>query len=106
MMPSSYLAIIALILLGFQLLRTWWRLKSIPGPFWAKITNFQRVFWVRTGRAHEIHMEMHEKYGDFVRFGPNMISIGDPAAIPTVYPMRPGFPKVKEVKGNSIDTWR
>lgn len=93
MMPSSYLAIIALILLGFQLLRTWWRLKSIPGPFWAKITNFQRVFWVRTGRAHEIHMEMHEKYGDFVRFGPNMISIGDPAAIPTVYPMRPGFPK-------------
>lgn len=77
-----------------QLFRTYWRLKHIPGPFLAKITNLQRLSWVKSGRAHEIHQDLHDSHGDFVRFGPNMVSICDPAAIPTVYPMRPGFPKV------------
>lgn len=83
-----------LISLCYRLLGTYWRLKNIPGPFWARFTNFQRVLWVNTGRAHEIHQAVHRKYGNLVRFGPNMVSIADPAAIPTVYPTRPGFPKV------------
>ena len=78
-----------------QLVRTWWRLRHIPGPFLASLTNIQRVWWVKTKRAHLIHQQMHEKYGDVVRFGPNMVSISDPSVIPTVYPMRPGFPKVR-----------
>ena len=81
-----------------QLFRTYWRLRHIPGPFLAKFTNFQRVYWVTTGKAHEIHQQVHDKYGDFVRFGPGMVSICDPAAIPAVYPMRPGFPKVSATK--------
>ncbi|KAK0510977.1 hypothetical protein JMJ35_006529 [Cladonia borealis] len=76
-----------------QLIRTWWRLRHIPGPFLASLTNIQRVWWVKTKRAHLIHQQMHEKYGDVVRFGPNMVSISDPSVISTVYPIRPGFPK-------------
>lgn len=75
--------------------RTYWKLRHIPGPFWARVTNLQRVSWVRSRRAHEIHMKLHIKHGDCVRFGPNMVSISDPAAIATVYPMRPGFQKVR-----------
>ena len=98
--PNALLAAFAILLLAscLQLLRTYWRLRHIPGPFWAKITNFQRVYWVKTKKAHLIHQEMHEKYGEFVRFGPNMVSISDPSAIPTVYPMRAGFPKVGRSK--------
>ncbi|KAL8990214.1 MAG: hypothetical protein Q9177_001072 [Variospora cf. flavescens] len=79
--------------LCYHLLHTYTRLKHVPGPFWARLTNLSRVSWVRTRRAHEIHTDLHSHYGDCVRFGPNMVSIADPAAIPTIYPMRPGFPK-------------
>jgi hypothetical protein len=75
--------------------RVSWRLKHIRGPFYARFTNLQRVWWVKTGCAHEIHQRVHRQYGDVARFGPNMVSVADPAAIPTVYPTRPGFPKVR-----------
>jgi hypothetical protein len=79
----------------YTIFQTYWRLRDFPGPFWAKFTDFQRMFWVKTMRAQEIHQEVHDKYGDCVRFGPNTVSLADPAAIATLYPMRPGFPKVR-----------
>jgi hypothetical protein len=77
-----------------RLFFTYWKLRHVPGPFWARFTDIQRVLWVQTRRAHEIHEHVHEKYGPIVRFGPDMVSLADPAFIPTVYPVRPGFPKV------------
>lgn len=91
---AKVLAIISLLCLSLNVLVTYWRLRYVPGPFWARLTNLQRVGWVRTGRAHEIHNEMHDKYGTFVRFGPNIVSVSDPEAITTLYPMRMGFVKV------------
>ncbi|RYP44066.1 hypothetical protein DL768_009435 [Monosporascus sp. mg162] len=92
--------VVAQLILGFvissavvHLFRVYWRLRHIPGPFWAKFTNVQRVFWVKSRRAHEIHQAVHDKYGEVVQFGPNMVSLANPAWIPTVYPIRPGFPK-------------
>jgi hypothetical protein len=81
-------------LICYYYLQTYLRLKHIPGPFWAKFTDWQRVFWVKSKRAQEIHLEQHQKHGDVVRFGPNMVSLADPNLIPELYPMRPGFPKV------------
>ncbi|KAI8633672.1 cytochrome P450 CYP4/CYP19/CYP26 subfamily [Xylariaceae sp. FL1651] len=83
--------LLAIIL--FHLARVYWRLRSFPGPFWARFTNVQRVYWVQSTRSHIIHEEMHKHYGDFVRFGPNMVSISDPSLIPDVYPVRRGLPK-------------
>lgn len=80
--------------ISYYIFRSYWRLHDVPGPFWAKFTDIPRMLWVKKMRAQEIHWEAHEKYGDCVRFGPNMISLSDPAAIPLLYPMRPGFPKV------------
>jgi hypothetical protein len=93
--PSTLLgvALLPLAYLIYHVWRTYARLKDVPGPFWAKFTNLQRVLWVKTGRSHEIYQSIHE-HEDFVRVGPNMVSISNPAAIPDVYPMRPGFPKV------------
>jgi hypothetical protein len=93
--PSTLLAVVLLplIYLSYHIWCTYARLKDVPGPFWARFTNLQRVLWVKTGRSHEIYQTIHE-HEDFVRVGPNMVSISDPAAIPDVYPMRPGFPKV------------
>jgi hypothetical protein len=77
-----------------RVLWTSWSIRCIPGPFWARFTNLQRLYWVKTGKAHDIHYKLHEKYGKFVRIGPNVISISDPAALTTVYPTRMGVPKV------------
>jgi hypothetical protein len=94
--PSTLLGAVVLLLgyLCYYIYRTYSRLKDVPGPFWAKYTNLQRVLWVKTGRSQDIYQYLHQVYHDFVRIGPNMVSISDPAAIPDVYPMRPGFPKV------------
>ena len=86
---------VGLGLLVLQLWRTWFRLRHIPGPFPASITNFQRMGWIGTKRAHLILQEVHEKYGEVARIGPKTVSFSNPEAIPTVYPMRPGFPKVR-----------
>ncbi|RAH78799.1 cytochrome P450, partial [Aspergillus japonicus CBS 114.51] len=69
------------------------KIRQFPGPVWARSTNLQRLNWLQTGRSHEIHTELHDKYGTFVRLGPNMISISDPNALPTVYPSRTGVKK-------------
>ncbi|KAL2802293.1 cytochrome P450 [Aspergillus granulosus] len=91
--PVSAVLTIVVLFISLGALHALSRRSDVPGPFWAKFTNLQRVWWVKTGRAHEIHYKLHEKYGTFVRIGPNMISISDPAALSTVYPNRMGFPK-------------
>jgi hypothetical protein len=78
----------------FQLWRTWRRLSHIPGPFPASITNFQRARWVTTKRAHLILQDVHEKYGEVVRIGPNTVVFSNPEVISSVYTARTGFPKV------------
>ncbi|KAI0435574.1 cytochrome P450 CYP4/CYP19/CYP26 subfamily protein [Xylaria telfairii] len=69
------------------------RLWHIPGPRLACITDLQRVLWVRTKKAHLIHQEVHNKYGELVRTGPNNVMFSNPEAISTVYTTRTGFPK-------------
>ncbi|CAG8220366.1 unnamed protein product [Penicillium salamii] len=86
-----------LITLLAWLFLVWLKLRHIPGPFLPSISNFYRMRWVLTKQAHLIHQEFHQRYGDVVRLGPNMVSISDPSAIRTIYPMRKGFVKVSSV---------
>lgn len=69
------------------------RLSHIPGPFHASLSNFVRLKWVWSRRAHRIHVELHQKHGDLVRIGPNAISIGDPSEIPQIYGFTGKFKK-------------
>ena len=66
-------------------LKSYYSLSHIPGPFWSRLTNLPRLFWVKSYKAHEKHIELHRNYGPIVRFGPNMVSVGDPNAINTIY---------------------
>lgn len=70
------------------------RLQQIPGPFFAKITNLQRLYWVWTRHAHENHIDLHRKYGKLVRLGPNMVSIGDATEVKNIYRMSHPLEKV------------
>ncbi len=64
---------------------SYYRLSHVPGPFLASLTNISRLSWVVSNRAHDIHTALHRQYGPLVRFGPNMVSVGDPAEVGNIY---------------------
>lgn len=68
-------------------------LRSIPGPVFGKLTDLYRLLLVRTESAHEHHLCLHERYGPFVRLGPNNVSVSSPAAIPVLYNTRTRYLK-------------
>lgn len=85
----AYLAILGLVaaVLTFiyYTIRSYARLRHIPGPLTAAFTNIPRRAWVQTGNVHLIHTDLHRKHGPVVRFGPNHVLISDPGAIPVIY---------------------
>lgn len=95
-LPTAiHVAVLVLVVaLPLVLLRQYVRLWHVPGPFWARWSNLPRFFWVLSRRAHEIHIELHEKHGKLVRMGPNMVSVGDPAEIRNIYGITDKFKKV------------
>jgi hypothetical protein len=69
-------------------------LKDIPGPFFAKFSDLWR-FCNHYSRSHiETQKDLHEKYGDTVRLGPNIVSLTDPTLVKKIYEARGTFVKV------------
>ncbi|KAJ2897239.1 FAD linked oxidase domain containing protein [Zalerion maritima] len=68
-------------------------LRSIPGPFLAKISSLWLVSQCRRVRRSEAVIQQHRKYGDFVRIAPNHISIASPQALKEIYGHKTGFIK-------------
>lgn len=70
------------------------RLRSIPGPFLASMTDLYRLLDALTWKCQENQLALHEKYGKYVRYGPNMVAISDPDAIQVIYAINNKFVKV------------
>ncbi|KAK6988893.1 cytochrome P450 [Favolaschia claudopus] len=64
---------------------SWHPLRAFPGPLSYKISNLRRAYTTSTGKRHEIIKDLHEKYGKFVRIGPNMLSINSSTAVSQIY---------------------
>lgn len=60
-------------------------LSSVPGPFLASLTDLWRLLLVWGRRPEQAHIKLHQRYGKFVRLGPNSVSVGDPQAIQAIY---------------------
>lgn len=71
-------------------------LNKYPGPALAGYTNWWRFFDVWGRKTEWTHIHLHRKHGDFVRLGPNVISIADPKAIKTIYGLNKGMTKVSQ----------
>lgn len=69
-------------------------LNKFPGPLAASLTDWWRFFDVWNRRPDITHNRLHEKYGDVVRLGPNVLSFADPAATKSIYGLNKGFIKV------------
>ena len=57
------------------------RLHSFPGPSLAKVTKFYHMWNVRNYDQYLFLDRLHRQYGDYVRTGPNEITIFSPEAI-------------------------
>lgn len=97
------LVIVPAALLLQHIGRTYWRLSHIPGPFLAKFTNLPRLSWVLGNSAHDVHVSLHRRYGPIVRFGPNMVSVADPAEIGTIYGFSKPWAKVCAIRMEMAD---
>ncbi|KAF2430043.1 benzoate 4-monooxygenase cytochrome-like protein P450 [Tothia fuscella] len=60
-------------------------LAKYPGPFLAKITDVYMAYHAWKGDRHLEFWRGHEKYGSFVRLGPNLLSVNTNTALKTIY---------------------
>ena len=67
--------------------------SSVPGPFLAKLTNLWRFIDVAQGRPDITQNALHEKHGDYVRLGPNVVSVRNPDVLKTIYGINKGYVK-------------
>ncbi|KAF4340980.1 cytochrome P450 monooxygenase oxidoreductase, partial [Fusarium beomiforme] len=68
-------------------------LSRIPGPPLAKWTKLWRLYDVYNGQSHKTAIRLHQKHGPLVRIAPNVVSVGDPQAIKTIYGLTGAFTK-------------
>ncbi|CAG7993093.1 unnamed protein product [Penicillium olsonii] len=69
-------------------------LVCIPGPFQAEITHLWRFIDVANGHAEATLYDLHQKHGDYVRLGPNVVSVRNLDALKTIYGINKGYRKV------------
>ncbi|KAF8150653.1 cytochrome P450 [Crassisporium funariophilum] len=70
----------------------WHPLAKYPGPLICKVSKFYLAFLSLVGKQHIFYANLHQKYGEVVRIGPNELSICDPDAVqPMIGPN--GLPK-------------
>lgn len=74
---------------------------TVPGPTLAAFTDLWRLFTVWSRDSHSTYLKLHKKHGDFVRIGPNCISISKPDLIPVIYGIGKGY-----VKSDFYSVWQ
>ncbi|KAI0354613.1 high nitrogen upregulated cytochrome P450 monooxygenase 2 [Trametes cingulata] len=62
-------------------LSPWHPLARYPGPIMLRLTKAYLAWISRGGKRHIYTQELHRRYGDIVRVGPNELSINNAAAI-------------------------
>lgn len=77
--------------------------RSVPGPFFAKLTNLWRFIDVAKGHPEATLYELHKKYGDYVRLGPNVISVRNLDVLKEIYGINKGFKKV--LPSSPLPSW-
>lgn len=81
---GSYMAGVLVSMLAY---RTFFhRLRHYPGPRLASLTQFHHVWNIKNKIDHYKYVDkLHKQYGDFVRIGPNLLSVADPAIVNIVH---------------------
>ncbi|KAE8151989.1 cytochrome P450 [Aspergillus avenaceus] len=96
------------LVLGSWLLRRWFALHNLHGPWITRITNLWQAFHIVKGDLPEAVLHLHRRYGPIVRIGPHHVSIADPEEIKNIYRLPKGEmyqPLTAYVRGKKIMGW-
>ena len=92
--------IILVCLLVANIFQRYWRLKHIPGPPLASVTNIWYLyqFWSGVG-FKTLSRQLHKQYGPVVRIGPKRVLFAQPDAVPVIFSSSHPFKKVSISEG-------
>jgi cytochrome P450 len=79
----TYITALSLSVLIYRI-GPWHPLYNVPGPFLGRISKLWLGRIARQGKQHLYYQSLHARYGDFVRVGPNEVSIRLAAAVAPV----------------------
>lgn len=72
--------------IGWLVYQLWLHpLGRYPGPFFGRITPLYDLYHAYKGDKHILLYRLHQRYGTFVRYSPNQLSINDPTAAKVIY---------------------
>ncbi|GAP88827.1 putative cytochrome P450 [Rosellinia necatrix] len=71
-------------------------LRHFAGPRLARLSQFYHFFHIRAKVDNYRHLDrLHQKYGEYVRVGPNLLSISDPDMIEIMFHPQSNFHKAE-----------
>jgi hypothetical protein len=68
-------------------------LSQFPGPLVASFTNLWKIYQIYQGKFEYTLLDLHRKYGNVVRIGPNHVDVSDGTALKDIYGTSNSFPK-------------
>ncbi|KAK8877454.1 hypothetical protein PGQ11_002400 [Apiospora arundinis] len=84
---------------------SWYRLRHIPGPWYAGMTSAW-IGWVAYGgKAHDVYLGLSERYGSLVRIGPNALSTSDPELVKRMSGTKGAYGKSEWVDGHRLNPY-
>lgn len=85
--PVLALLVLVIAALSYYIIyqRFFHPLAAYPGPFLASLTDLWQVHQFLTLKQPYHLTELHARYGQVVRYGPDKLSVTDEAAVPIVY---------------------
>ncbi|KEY69824.1 hypothetical protein S7711_08608 [Stachybotrys chartarum IBT 7711] len=86
-------AVTATVLLVLRELRSWLRLRHVPGPFWNGLSIYPMIKLSTSGRMSFLLKDIGDQYGPLVRVGPNEVMFGDPETYRSLSGVRSEFTK-------------
>lgn len=91
----SYGAYMAALFTSILVYRSFFHpLRHFAGPKLARLSQFYHFFHIRAKVDNYRHLNrLHEKYGEYVRVGPNLLSISDPDMIEVIFHPQSNFAK-------------
>lgn len=98
MTVHSWLGLALFVAVGVRFLsyRYTYRLRRFKGPLLASFTDAWRFFYYcrNTGIPYR---DLHDRFGDVVRVGPNVLSFRDPQAIHDIFGAGKKWAKVRTI---------
>jgi len=96
-MLSQFLPLALVFSVFIYLARNYYNreLNKHPGPLVCAFTNWYRFLKAWQRRPEQWHIDLHNRYGDIVRLGPNCLSFANPKSVKAIYALGKGFTKVQ-----------